>query len=101
MKKNKRKQLSDPNKPRTISQFKSFIQRDFLYIIMILIALITLVVSIGQMQEYQNTCNAHWREQWEESCIDKTVTPTPFNISYEYDLTGGYLNENNNQNPNT
>ena len=101
MEKNKEKKVDDPEISVSISKFKSFIQRDFLYIVMILIALITLVVSIGQMQEYQNTCNTHWEEQWEEHCVDETINPEPFNISYEYDLTGGYLNENNNQNTNT
>lgn len=72
--------------------WREWIKRDFIYIIVCLIALLICMVSLLDVANYQEQCNDHWVEQWENSGCG--VVPNQFNQSYaeSHIWSGGFEN---------
>jgi len=53
---------------------KELVKRDFLYIVVILIALIGCLYTLLNVGDYQAKCNQHWQEQIESNCDCRQIT---------------------------
>lgn len=64
-----------------------WVKKDFIYIVVCLIALIACLYTIASVQNYQNECNEHWVEQIQpivDVCPAYTTGITEFNGSFDY-----------------
>lgn len=77
-------------------QLKEFIKRDFIYIMVMLLALIGCLYTIAMTNNYETACNEYWQQQY----ADCLCTPQPFNQPLHYNILEEY-NGTKNTNQNT
>lgn len=70
--------MKEKNNKKTIpynERLKAFIKRDFLYIVLMLMALLVCLYTILNIGEYQNKCNTYWYEQIKNKCSCGLLDP--------------------------
>lgn len=57
-------------------QIQEFVRRDFMYIVVVLLALFACLYTLGSVKEYNNQCNAHWEQQIKDAggfCLARSM----------------------------
>lgn len=57
------KMTEEKNKTFDWKKFKAFVGRDFVYIVVCLIAILACMYTLMTVGQYQQKCNAHWESQ--------------------------------------
>lgn len=65
-------------------------KREFVYVIILLFALLACLIVLYNAKSYENKCNEHWLEQmdeiFEECPLYYSDSIIPFNESFEWNL---------------
>jgi len=81
MEKKEKENSLDPGSPGQYSiNLKEWFKRDFVYIIVCLAVILVCLLTLLDVGNYQEKCNTHWINEWNESGCG--VDPDPFNTSY-------------------
>jgi hypothetical protein len=75
------------------NKLREWLKRDFVYIVLVLFALLACLLTLANVGEYQQQCNEHWQTQIEKNNMFGEYKE--FNQSFDFKfLPVGDLDEN-------